>query len=195
MKRTLQELLARRFRVHANPLSYNTDVGLPLAILGCELDRHRPLALAAELAQAVYSAYAVPHPVDVMVLELGVRQPGDMRAHLDIVQPDIVIVTPLASSYRDDHEALEILRSALRATAPPHRRANRSCSAATIPRSPFSPRRRPVRRTSAPTRSSSATAAPSCASTASRCPSAATPSAPAAAAPSPSPCASAACSA
>jgi aminotransferase len=110
MKRTLQELLARRFRVHANPLSYNTDVGLPLAILGCELDRRRPLALAAELAQAVYSAYAVPNPVDVMVLELGVRQAGDMRAHLDIVQPDVVIVTPLASSYRDDHEALEILR-------------------------------------------------------------------------------------
>ena len=45
-----------------------------------------------------------------MVLELGVRRRGDMRAHLDIVRPDIVVVTPVASSYRDDHEALEVLR-------------------------------------------------------------------------------------
>ena len=45
-----------------------------------------------------------------MVLELGVRQAGDMRAHLEIVRPDIVVVTPVASSYRDDHEALAVLR-------------------------------------------------------------------------------------
>lgn len=110
MKRTVQELLVRRFRVRANPLSHNTAVGLPLAILGCELDTRRPLGLAAGFARALYSAYAARAPVDVMVLELGVRQAGDMRAHLDIVRPDIVIVTPLASSYRDDHEGLEILR-------------------------------------------------------------------------------------
>jgi aminotransferase len=109
MKRTLQELLARRFRVRANPLSYNTAVGLPLAILGCELDTRRPLALAAGFARAAYAAVAAA-PVDVMVLELGVRRRGDMRAHLDIVRPDVVIVTPVASSYRDDHEALEVLR-------------------------------------------------------------------------------------
>jgi len=110
MKRTLQELLARQFRVRANPLSHNTDVGLPLAVLGCELDTRRPLALAAGLARAVWSAYAAPEPVDVMVLELGVRQVGDMRRHLEIVQPDIVVVTPVAASYRDDHEALQVLR-------------------------------------------------------------------------------------
>src|SRR6185369_605481 len=110
MKRTLQELLARRFRVRANPLSYNTDVGLPLAILGCELDRRRPFQLVAGFARAVWSAYAAREPIDVMVLELGVRQAGDMRAHLEIVRPSIVIVTPVASSYRDDHEALAVLR-------------------------------------------------------------------------------------
>jgi UDP-N-acetylmuramyl pentapeptide synthase len=58
----------------------------------------------------VWSAYAAREPIDVMVLELGVRQAGDMRAHLEIVRPSIVIVTPVASSYRDDHEALAVLR-------------------------------------------------------------------------------------
>jgi aminotransferase len=110
MKRTLQELLARRFRVRANPLSYNTAVGLPLAILGRELDTRRLTRIAAGFARALWSGYVDRERVDVMVLELGVRRVGDMRAHLDIVRPAIVVVTPVAPSYRDDHEALAVLR-------------------------------------------------------------------------------------
>jgi UDP-N-acetylmuramyl pentapeptide synthase len=111
MKRTLQELLARRFRVRANPLSYNTEVGLPLAILGCEVDTRRPLSLVAGFARALWSAYGSSETADVMVLELGVRQAGDMRAHLEIVHPDIIVVTPLASGYREDDEGVEALRN------------------------------------------------------------------------------------
>jgi aminotransferase len=110
MKRTLQELLARRFRVRANPLSYNTEIGLPLAVLGCEADTHRPRALVAGFARALWSAYAARERLDVMVLELGVRQPGDMRAHLEIVRPDVVVVTPIAPSYRDESETLQVVR-------------------------------------------------------------------------------------
>ena len=110
MKRTLHELLARRLRVRANPLSYNTDVGLPLAVLGCELDTRNPLSLARDVARAAWSAYAPAAAIDVMILELGVRQPGDGAAHLEIVRPDIVVVTPLASGYRDDAQRVETLR-------------------------------------------------------------------------------------
>lgn len=111
LKRTLQELLSRRLRVRTNPLSYNTAIGLPLAVLGWEPDTHRPAALAAGFTRAVWTAYAARHRPEVMVLELGVREPGDMRAHLEIVRPQVVVVTPLASSYRDDHAALETLRA------------------------------------------------------------------------------------
>ncbi len=110
LKRTLSELLAGRFRVRANPLSYNTDVGLPLAVLGLELDTRRPGDLARGVAQALWSAYGAREALDVMVLELGVRRAGDMAAHLEIVQPDVVIVTPVAASYRDDLDAVETLR-------------------------------------------------------------------------------------
>src|SRR5262249_28273075 len=106
----LQELLARRFRVRANPLSYNTAIGLALAILGCEFDTRRPLRVLSGFARALWSAYVARDPVDVMVLELGVRRAGDMRAHLHIVRPEIVIVTQVEPSYRDDHEALAVLR-------------------------------------------------------------------------------------
>jgi UDP-N-acetylmuramoyl-tripeptide--D-alanyl-D-alanine ligase len=109
MKRTLKELLGRRFRVHANPLSHNTAVGLPLAVLGCALESTRPLHLAGLFGEAVWTGYASNDAPEVMILELGVRQLGDMRAHLEIVRPDVAIVTPLVPSYSEDHDALAIL--------------------------------------------------------------------------------------
>jgi aminotransferase len=109
MKRTLKELLGRRFRVHANPLSHNTAVGLPLAVLGCDLDSTRPLRLLRLLTQALWAGYVSREAPEVMILELGVRQAGDMRAHLEIVKPDVAIVTPLVPSYSEDHDALAVL--------------------------------------------------------------------------------------
>src|SRR6185436_5331259 len=95
IKRALVELLAPRLRVRANPLSYNTAIGLPLAVLGRDLDTRRPLAAARDLLHALATGYLDREPIDVMVLELGIRQPGDMQAHLEIVRPDVAIVTPL----------------------------------------------------------------------------------------------------
>src|SRR5262245_41473837 len=95
VKRVLAELLQQaRLRVRANPLSYNTAIGLPLAILGRELDTQAPARLVAGLAKALWTAYGPAAPIDVMVLELGVRAAGDMRAHLELVRPDIAVVTP-----------------------------------------------------------------------------------------------------
>jgi UDP-N-acetylmuramyl pentapeptide synthase len=62
------------------------------------------------VAAALCSAYASRARVDVMVLELGVRGPGDMQAHLEVVRPDIVVVAPLAPSFSDDAGALSTLR-------------------------------------------------------------------------------------
>ncbi len=109
-KRTLQELLSRRYRVRANPLSYNTAVGLPLSILEAEIDRSRPASVVRAFARSFWTAFATGDLVDVMVLELGVRRAGDMRAHLEIVRPDIVVVTPLVPSFSEDSDSLAVLR-------------------------------------------------------------------------------------
>ena len=110
IKRTVAELLGRTLRVRANPLSYNTAVGLPLAVLGRQLDTRRPGRATGDLAAALWAAYASRTRVDVMVLELGVRAAGDMRAHLEVVRPDVVVIAPLAPSFSEDAAALSTLR-------------------------------------------------------------------------------------
>lgn len=126
MKRTLEELLGPHFAVRANPLSHNTEIGLPLAVLGCELSSRRPLELGWSLVRALWSGYLAGDPLDVLILELGVGKPGDMRAHLETIRPDFAIVTPLQPSLSADHEELEVMRreievlcSSLRATGAP----------------------------------------------------------------------------
>jgi hypothetical protein len=110
LKRSLHELLSARFRVQANPLSYNTDIGLPLAVLGSEIDTRRATSLAAGFARAFWAAYATPETAEVMVLELGARRPGDIAAHLEIVRPEVLVVTPFVPSYSEEHEQLALLR-------------------------------------------------------------------------------------
>jgi aminotransferase len=110
MKRTFAELLGARFRVRSNPLSYNTDVGLPLAVLGVDLDTSRLGRTLAGLLHAAWAAYVRRDGVEVMILELGIRRAGDMHTHLRILRPEIVVVTPLVPSFSTDGEALDTLR-------------------------------------------------------------------------------------
>jgi UDP-N-acetylmuramyl pentapeptide synthase len=110
LKRTLNDILSKGYRVRANPLSHNTAIGLPLAILGCELDTRRFLSALQGLLRAASVAFVGSKRDDVLILELGIRQAGDMAAHLEIVRPEIAIVTPLVPSFSTDHEALAVLR-------------------------------------------------------------------------------------
>lgn len=110
LKRLLTELLAVPLRVRSNPLSYNTEVGVALGVLDITPDTRSALSLATGLARAVWHAL-FPSPVDVLVVELGVRQPGDMRRLLRIVQPDVAVITPLSPSYSDDQDGLTVLRN------------------------------------------------------------------------------------
>jgi len=113
MKRTLAELLGRRWRVRCNPLSYNTSVGLLFAVLDTSFETRRIAAVATGLARAAWKAL-FPDPVEVLVLELGVRRPGDMEELLRVVDPDIAVFTPLGPDYSEDQSALAVLRSEMK---------------------------------------------------------------------------------
>jgi aminotransferase len=111
MKRVLSELLSAHFHTRANPLSYNTDVGLPLAVLNVGLDTRRLGSVAATFARAAWTALLSRAALDVLVLELGVRRPGDMAEHLRIVRPDVAVITGLAPSFSEDQQTLAVLRA------------------------------------------------------------------------------------
>jgi len=111
MKRVLTELLSAHLHTRANPLSYNTEVGLPLAVLNVSMDTRRLSSVAAAFLRAFWTALASRAPLDVLVLELGVRRPGDMAEHLRIVAPDVAVITGLVPSFSEEQQALAVLRA------------------------------------------------------------------------------------
>lgn len=124
IKRIVTELLARRYRVQPNPRSYNTDIGLPLAILNIELASVRLRDLARGFARAVWTALFNTETPDILVLEFGVRHQGDMQQLIRTVVPDIAILTTLTPSYSTDVEELHTLQDEMRALS---RAAGASC--------------------------------------------------------------------
>jgi alanine racemase len=91
-KDALAHLLSDERAVYASPGSYNSKLGVPLALLGC------------------------PPDCDVAVFELAVSAPGEMAVLERFVRPDYVVMTNLGARWRSKfrdrgHQAREILSS------------------------------------------------------------------------------------
>jgi aminotransferase len=114
IKRVLGELLERRYRVRTNPRSYNTEIGLPLAVLNLEIDTRNAWTILHTLARAAWTALFSPERPEILILELGVRQPGDMHQLLQTVRPDITVLTNLTPSYSNDIAFLQTLQDEIR---------------------------------------------------------------------------------
>jgi alanine racemase len=89
-KDALAHLLAEQISVYASPGSYNSQLGVPLAVLAC------------------------PRRCDVAVFELAVSEPGEMAELQRVVRPDCVVMTNLGARWRSrfrdrDHQAREML--------------------------------------------------------------------------------------
>ena len=106
VKRALRESLAPLGAIRANPRSQNTDVGLPLAILGVEIGSGRGAAARAVL-RGTWRAVAGHETLDVLVLEMGLGAPGDARSLLRAAVPDVLVLMPLAPSFPNDFSFLQ----------------------------------------------------------------------------------------
>ena len=102
MKRWLREMFEPSLRVRANPRSYNTELGLPLAILDTAIDPGTLRGAVAAIGRATLRGLFATERLDLLILEMGVRRAGDAEALLHAVTPDVLLLTPLAPSFSND---------------------------------------------------------------------------------------------
>lgn len=93
--------------IRGNPKSYNTEIGLPLAILYLDSGESSALRWVNVLIQAKMKALFERKFPKKLVLELGVEEKGDMEYLLGMVQPNIAIVTNIEGSYTYSNSSLE----------------------------------------------------------------------------------------
>ena len=109
--------------VRRSKKSENSEIGVPLTILGLTNAWNNPLKWLWNIGNGAYTALFSRTYPDWLVLEIGADHPGDIRAFTEWITPDIVILTwlskvPVHVEYFETPEAVwkekEILAHALK---------------------------------------------------------------------------------
>lgn len=93
-------LLEKGIEAHSSPKSFNTEIGLPLAILNLSSGYHSYKEWLPIIFKAPFSILRRQFP-RILVLEFGVSEPGDMKYLLSIVKPKISAITDITQRYID----------------------------------------------------------------------------------------------
>lgn len=95
-KRTIAEILAQHLSTRASFLSYNTEIGLPLALLDIENPRTLWQKLCFPLTLLQRALFRRSRE-KLLILEYGVASPGDAKRLLRIANPDWLVISDMSS--------------------------------------------------------------------------------------------------
>lgn len=87
--------LRNKVRARKSVKSYNSEIGVPLSILGLDNAWQNPLLWLKNIIDGLMLALFPGDYPEVLVLEMGVDRPGDMKRLASWVRPDIVVMTRL----------------------------------------------------------------------------------------------------
>jgi len=98
-KDAVATVLNGRFDVRATPRNLNTEIGLPLTVLGLPEGGSSALKWAGILPRAIMRSFSGGLYPKTLVLEMGLQHPGDIAKLCDIAPPSIGIVTAIGESH------------------------------------------------------------------------------------------------
>lgn len=94
-KDAIYAVLKDRYRARKSEKSYNSEIGVPLTVLGLKNAWNSPIGWVRNIVDGAMAAL-MPHAYpDVLVLEMGVDRPGDMKKFARWIKPDVVVLTRL----------------------------------------------------------------------------------------------------
>lgn len=107
-KHAIATLLSKRYRVRMHEGNHNSELSVPLAILGIDFPHslRNPLSWLA-VFRAAKLRIKQPTDVDVIVQELGTDHPGDMAQFGTYLVPDIALVTAVTPEHMEFFGSIE----------------------------------------------------------------------------------------
>jgi UDP-N-acetylmuramoyl-tripeptide--D-alanyl-D-alanine ligase len=96
-KLAIASVLRQKYQVLAHQGNFNSEIGLPLSIFEIEVPETLTNPVAwFKILQQIDRILAAKYPYEVLVLEMGADQPGDIKKFMKYITPDIGIVTAIA---------------------------------------------------------------------------------------------------
>ncbi len=94
-KDMLYAVLQSAYFTRKSEKSFNSDIGIPLAILGCPNGWNNPFIWMRNIADGFALIFLRNAYPEWLVLEVGADRPGDIKRIAKWLSPDIVVVTRL----------------------------------------------------------------------------------------------------
>ena len=94
-KDALYAVLSSAFFVRKSEKSFNSDIGIPLTILGCPNAWSNPFLWLRTVREGFALLLLPNHYPKWLVLEVGADRPGDIKRITKWLKPDIVVITLL----------------------------------------------------------------------------------------------------
>ena len=94
-KDAIYTVLKQTHFVRKSQKSFNSELGVPLTVLGLQNTWHNPFLWLKNLFDGFFIALWPRKYPDWLVLEMGVDRPGDMTRLCSWIRPDIVVITCL----------------------------------------------------------------------------------------------------
>ncbi len=94
-KDAIYHVLKGKIRCRKSEKSYNSEIGVPLSVLGLENAWSNPWLWLKNIVDGLLIALWPGKYPEVLVLEMGVDRPGDMKRLTSWLRPDVVVLTRL----------------------------------------------------------------------------------------------------
>lgn len=108
-KDAIMHILSPYMFVRGSEKNFNNEIGVPLTILGCDAPGRSIIRwMGVGFQFLLLIVFRIRYP-EVLILELGVDRPGDMKYLLSIVHPNISVVTEISSSHLEFFGSLDAI--------------------------------------------------------------------------------------
>jgi len=104
-KTAIATVLSEKFRVAMEPENHNSEVSVPLAVLGIEFPPQAELHKIGtwlKIFRAARERIKWPQGTDVIVQELGTDHPGEIAHFGKYLHPDIAVVTAIVPEHMEN---------------------------------------------------------------------------------------------
>ena len=99
-------VLSSKFSVRENQKNYNNEIGIPLTIIGAESGGRNIFKWLWIFLKWIFVITFADYP-EILVLELGVDRPGDMKYFTSFIKPVLSVVTNVSLSHIEFFKTVE----------------------------------------------------------------------------------------
>ncbi len=109
-KLAITHILRDQYQVLVHEGNYNTEFGLPLSLFELEPPLKSTSILAwLRILRTMRRRIKKKYPYDVVVLEMGADQPGDISRFMRYIRPDIGVVTAVAKVHLEAFGSIDAI--------------------------------------------------------------------------------------